>query len=749
MAQAMYSAFVTNRTAISVEQSEDFQVLRAYGRGKQPSSKYKDAFLFEEKDLPAQLGETEFKDQKRKAWANVDFENIISYAGKVKDHFHGIFMNQDMDVIGDAIDEDSGMMKMDKKLEIQTELLFAKELGELRKMVGEEPPNLEFYPLDQAELEDYEASGGFKLNFAKAMEKLLKHTFNLSKYDQLKKRWIDDATDIGIIAGKVDEDMDTGEVMVDYVDPSNLIIQWSDYYDYRDSEYCGQVKARTISELANYIEDREELARIAKLYSGQLGNPADKEWRFYNKMNESGGYDYDFYKVPVLEGYYIDFEDQYEKEYTDKYGNRKVINTRYGYEKKNNNEKVRVNRTRYLYKFNWVVNTDTIFNYGKVYDQERPNDRDVKLPMRVIKITDNSITHRLRPIYDDMMFSWLKYQNAQIMAANAGYAVDVNLLRNVQLGKKPADPRELLKMMVETGFLFYSSANDSEGEEYGGGPVHPVQELMGGMRNQLAESVEKFRLALELIENETGLTNIALGGSPQQGQTATGQQISVSATRDIIKPLIDGIHDLKGDLGKSVMYNIQNRMANEKSLLDRYSMVVGRKDAQAIIDARYRGARYGIHFESRPTQAELEDVYRWIENAMAAGKSGQPLIEPDEGLMLKEQLMNGANIKDVRFKLSYKIRRRKLEQQQAAIQAEQREFKRNMAYRQQDNQKEMQKLNAEAQKEMRIKQMDNDNNLKVTNRKANSEEKQLAMRLASDEDERELKAYVEKTSQNK
>lgn len=732
VAQAIYHNYATERTAISTSRADEFELLRLYGRGKQPTGQYKDALIGNDQHVPDQLVDDNLKDQKRKAWFNVDFDHVISYAGKIKDHFHGMFRQQDMDVIGDAIDEDSGMMVKDKKHELQTELLFANNLAKLRDLAGEEQPSMDFFPLDQAELEDYEASGGFKLNFAKAMEKLLKHTFSLSKYEQLKKMWIDDSIDLGIIAGRLDRDVDTGETLIDYVDPSNLIIQWSKYPDYRDSEYCGELKTRTISEIANYIEDRDELARIARHYSGYLGNPVLDNWSDYNYQDAAGGYGYDFYRVPVLEGYYIDFEDEYEKEYVDKYGKRKVISTRYGYEKRSNNEKVRTKRTRYLYKFNWVVDTNTVFDYGRAYNQERPEKSDVKLPYRVITTSENSIIERLRPVFDDMMFSWLKYQNAQIMAANAGYAVDVSKLKGVNLGGKPADPRELLKMMVETGYLFFNSG-DAETDEYRGGSVQPVHELLGGMRNQLDESVTKFRFALELIEQETGLSNLALGGTTQKEQTATETKLSVSATQNVIRPVIDGVMDLKGNLGESAMYNIQQRLIKEEDLKDRYAQVVGRKDLQAIIDAQYRGARFGLHFQARPTQSEMQEIYQWIENAMAAGKNGEPLIKVDEGLMLREQLMNGANLKDVRFKLSYKIRRREREQQQLAQQAEQREFQRNMAYRQQDTKSKLQQQQAEAQKDIKIKQMDNQNNLAVEKLKANSEYEQLVMRLSGDE----------------
>jgi hypothetical protein len=744
MAQSIYHAYVTDKTAIPVNTASRFNLLRLYGKGKQPTEQYKDALLSEDNSKPDQLKSADFKSQKRKAWLNVDFQHVISAAQKIKDHFHGIFHRQDMDIIASAIDEDSGMMMKDKKHEIQTELLFAKELGRLRELAGEEPPKMDFFPLDQAELEDFEASGGFKLNFSKAMEKLLKHTFSLSKYNQLKKMWIDDAIDLGIVAGRIGEDSDTEETIVDYVDPVGLIVQWSRYPDFRDAEYAGEIKPRTISELAQHIDDRDELARIAKHYSGKMGNPSIDYWENYNTVNNLGGWGYDFYRVPVLEGYYVDFEDEYEKEYTDKYGKRKVIPTRYGYKKKNNNEKVRVKRTRYLYKFNWVVDTNTVFDYGRAHNQERKEKTDVELPYRVMQVSENSIIDRLIPVFDDMMFSWLKYQNAQIMAANAGYAVNTRLLKNVYLGKKQADPTELLKMMIETGFLFYSDGDEDTGEGYTGGAVQPVQELMGGMRNQLEESISKFRFALEIIEQETGLSNLALGGTQQQEQSATASQLSVSAAQNIIRPVIDGVMDLKGNLGESVMYNIQKRLVKEDKLRDRYAQVIGRKDLQAVMDANERGARFGVHFRPRPTDQEVAEIKQWIQGLTSAGKNGQPLLQADEALMILEQLNDGANLADIRFKVRYKIRRREMEQAQQARAAEQREFQRNMAYRQQDTKSKLAQQNAEAQKEIQLKQLDNQNNLKVERLKANSEYEQLVLRLAGDEQKLQSEEYRQK-----
>jgi hypothetical protein len=85
-----------------------------------------------------------------------------------------------------------------------------------------------------------------------------------------------------------------------------------------------------------------------------------------------------------------------------------------------------------------------------------------------------------------------------------------------------------------------------------------------------------------------------------------------------------------------------------------------------------------------------------------------------------------------------------MEQAQQARAAEQREFQRNMAYRQQDTKSKLAQQNAEAQKEMQLKQLDNQNNLKVERLKANSEYEQLVLRLAGDEQKLQSEEYRQK-----
>jgi hypothetical protein len=734
--QAIYSAYARQRTGITINDQERFKTNRLYGDGRQPSGYYKDLLINQDDNNVVGVdGGKELAEQRRKGWANIDFDNIISYAPKVRDHLHGLFRDMEYDVTAHPIDADSGMMMKNKKYKLLSELIFKDELAKLRKLAGEKPPEYDFFPMDKGELDMYEASGGFKLNFAKAMEKLLKHTFNLSNYKQLKKQWVDDVVNCGYVAASRTEDRDTDEIKVDWVDIENLIIQYSEYPDFRDAEYAGEVKPWTITELGKYIDDLEELKEYAKLYTGVLGNPDNSFWSGQTTISFE---DIAHFKIPVLEAYYIDFEDKYEKEYINPYGKKRVIPTEYGRESKNNNDKIRVTRTRYLYKGHWIVGSERVFDYGLAYDQERQKGMDVQLPYKVIKVTDKPITERLKPIYDQQAIGWFKFQNAQAMAANSGFAINTRLLENVNLGGKKADPRELVRMAIETGYWFYSDWDQSLGQGYEGGAVNPVHEIMGGMKNDLQEGIQKFEWAVRMIEHVAGISDVSMGAQPQQGSQVGTTQMSVQGSQNVIRPVIDGVMDLKGEVSKSVMFILQLRLRHNEKARKCYEDVIGKKDVQAIIQATKRGARFGVHFEPRPTKQELQELYTMISQSMGAGKDGQPLLEADEALMLRGELMQGANLKDLRFKLSYKIRKRKEEQRRFQLMSQEQNNKAALQQNKQKFQQEMYKKQADQKFELTKQQKEYDAKLREEKFKANKELKELILRSMGDEQLKEM-----------
>ena len=90
---------------------------------------------------------------------------------------------------------------------------------------------------------------------------------------------LEDLLDIGFAGCRDYVDMNTGRVKTKYLDPVNLIAQYSRSRNYENSSYFGYVEEYTIAELRVITGLPETmLNKIAHTNSGYYGNPAASEW---------------------------------------------------------------------------------------------------------------------------------------------------------------------------------------------------------------------------------------------------------------------------------------------------------------------------------------------------------------------------------------------------------------------------------------------------------------------------------------
>jgi len=744
-AQAIYSTHVRNKSGIPYDVVPHWQNLRLYGSGLQNENQYINTLTGGEGseaqsiiDVAAIDTETyNTRAERRKAWGNVN-KQIISLAPKIKDHFYGMFIKQEHDVIANTIDEDSGALKENAKFRLLANSIFQKELALLRQNAGLPNPRQDFLPKDMTELELYESAGGFKRNEAMSMEKLLKHTFEISDWDNnIKKKLIDDAVDIGMIAVREDIDEDTGKNKVSYVDVCNLAVQYSTEFDYDDAEWQGYITWVNISTLRQKGFERDFLVKMAQKYSGVYGNP--------NYTSISGNnlgynrYEYDAFKIPVWVSYWIDMDAEYEQVYTSPTGKKEIKSVSYGKTTDHARKEIKVSKKRKLYGCKWIIGSDEVYDAGKAYNQTFKDDKPI-MPIRVVKITDNSITNRLRPVYDDMQMAWLKYQNAQIMAMNAGYAINVRLLNNIKLGGQKLTMKEVFNIMKDTGNLFYSDTTHMG--KYEGGAVNPVTPLPGGMGIQLTEAIQKFEWAVRMIEHETGLTSLSMGATPRADQGKATTELSMAATQNVIRPIIDGIMNLKGRISENSMLRIQLLINSSKRARDGYTRVVGRKDIDVLKIAEGRAVSYGINLEPRATDAQKQWIMGLVNEAIALGRDGVKSMEIDDALNIVQQLDNGGNIKEMGIKLGYKIRKYKEEAQQKANQTIQLQSQEQQKAAAQKAQFEAQGKQADAQIASGASKQEHGQNMQVENLKSNSDFKLKAMDLAFKEEELESKERI-------
>ena len=746
--QAMYSTHVRGKSGIPVDKIPEWEELRLYGKGMQNENQYINQLTGGSKD-PETVNDVvstadsvyNTKKERRKAWDNVN-KQIFSLAPKIADYFYGLFLKQEYDVTANTIDEDSGALMENMKYRTLASSIFSKELALLRRAGNLPEPRQDFIPRDMTELELFESAGGFKLNCAMEMEKLLKHTFHISDWDNTTKRkLIDDARDIGYIAMREDLDEDTGKAKTRYIDITKTTSQYSDQFDFEDSDWQGVFEYWTVSQLRQKGFDEEFLRDLAGGYQGKFNNPyysvdSDPMWG-----SRKG---YDTYKIPVFVGYWIDMDAEYTNVFVDSKGRKRIEPGKYGKVLDTDKKKTRIKKDRFVYGGKWIIGTDKVFDEGKLYNQILKNEKPL-LPIRIVKLTDNPITRRLRPIYDDMQIAWLKYQNAQIMAMNAGYAINVRLLNNIQLGGKKLSMQDVFDIMKETGNLFYSDTPIFG--KYEGGAVNPVTPIPGGMGVQLQEAVTKFDWAVRMIEHETGLTPMSMGSTPRPDQGKATTEMSLMATQNVIRPIIDAIMVLKGRIAESAMLRIQLLINTSERSRKSYKRVIGRKGIETLRAAEGRAVAYGVDLEPRPTDEQKQRLYAYLEEAIALGRDGVKSAELDDAIMISRQLENGGNLKEIEMKIAYKIRKYKEQQQQKEAQMMQLQSQEVQKQNAQKAQFAAQEKQREAQLEAKKAQQEHGQNMEVETFKANASYKELLTQLAFDEKELELQQEMAKQKQ--
>jgi len=748
-AEAIYSMHIRNRSGIAYNDLYQWERQRTYGKGLQDKDQYKAIVNTEDIETDPTFTGTDgvtrsTLEERRKGWKNIN-DQIVSVMPKIKDVFHGIFDKQDFEIDTDTIDQNSGATKDRVKYGLLAQTLFAKEYARLRALGNIPEEQKEFVPRNVTDLEMYETAGGFKLNLAKEMEKLIKHTFEISDWDvKLKRKLIDDVLDIGYIAVREMYDKETNKAVLKYADPARMSIQYSYEDDYEDPDWAGYYTTYTISQLENEGFDRGELETLAYDYSGKLENPSTDMWYRYKEPNSLGGYYYDFYRVPVYECEWIDSDTERYLKWKSGQGKDRMKKVPYETDpKKFKKKEVTNHNTRIVYKCKWIIGTDKVFDYGIANDQIRPLPSKPVLSYRVVKVTSNPITRRLIPILDKMQLAWLRYQNSLIMSASGGWAINVRLLNNITMGGQKLTFKDVFRILRNNAMLFYSDT--PKHGRYEGGAVNPITPLPSMLKDEIASAIQEFEYSIKQVEHLTGLTPVALGGTPEERAGKATTEMSFAATQNVMRPIASNIMTLKERAAQSVMLHMQMLIRNNNKSFEAYSDVIGEMGVSTIKSAIHSGARYGIKLRAKPSEQDWAEINALLQEAIALGRDGVKSLDIDDALLIYEQRDSGMNLSELRLQLSYKIRQAKAQRQQEALQTQKVQ-----------NDGAIAKDNNKAQKDMQIRQFDanaevgkinveHSNKMKEEKFKANVDFKELVMKFAHEERMQENEIKNEKT----
>jgi hypothetical protein len=723
--QAIYSAHLRDRASVDYEWWTRAQILRDYGSGKQDEYYYTQQLLGETTEtsnvgrVVNGLSDTG-NQHTRKGYKNLNTK-IISIAQNIKNVAHGIFENYEEDIFVNAIDPISGEIEQNAKWAAYIEAKFGKEFRESELKAGlRVEERIEDFPHDvsQKELDQYKALGGFKANWAIAMEEVLKFTSEVSDWDRtMKRKFIDDIIDLNMICARAYYDPEDMKWKWEYVDPAYFIMQYSKESDFRDSEYAAYYKLEKISELANKGFTPDELRPAAKRYQEQFGNPAKSEWSKHDTPDGNGSYGWFDYRVPVLHSSWIDTDVEKTLKYTTKYGKETYINLDFddapkplskrrekaGYQQ----EVVNTNR-RYTYQASWIVDTDLCYDYGKMINQPRKSKRVPMLPFLAFRnITTNdyvqfgSIIEMIIPFLDQLQLAWLRMQDTIAKALDDGYAINLRLLNGLNIGGEKIKDHQAFEMFKKTSVLPYMDVS-APGQAYKGGDVIPIHRIPGGLGTRLQESIETININLNLIERFTGINPVALGAQPSSGETATATKLAMQGTKTVLQPFINGIFDLKKRLSDYTTKAIPIMLRNQPGMEEVYARVIGEQDAAFLKVIDREGIEFGLTTDARPTFEDKERLIGYIQMMMQPDKSGLSKLDVAQGMKLINMIESGSNVKQIQMAADFLIKKEKREQQMLQERNIQIQGQQNMQLKQEETQSKIMDKKMEIEGEMAI-----------------------------------------------
>ena len=701
--KAVWSLYKLGGTSWGFEITDYFNRMRRYSEGTQDNLQYKSWLKNEEltdrESLTIWDDNDYTKEMKRKGYGAIMFQNL-SPAAKILNSLHGLLDKADYDIMADTIDTDSrGLIEFEKykRFHQAKDVEFQNQFKKNAGIPIDEPTD---FPRTKEELDAFEAREGFKLNIAKTMQKLLRHTFHASGWDSvIRKKVLDDliVTKYATILDYFDEETQSFKAM--WLDPAKVVMQFSNETDYSDSEYTGVHTLWTISNVRLKCPwlSEEELVSLAKNNRGKYGNPNRWSEKYSHLDPATRGYGFDNWKVTVFRVFWID-SDSYRSLYWKGKGSLRVKDIGYnsivkpltqGQKARGFQQDVKKTAVRQVYQCHWIVDTDIVFDYGKYYMAARPEFTKPKLPIHAVQLLQPSLIDRLVPLFDHIAITWLQFQNDLANMVQRGYAINMGMLMSVVMNGKDLDPAQIISLWKQKGLLPYMMSPNGN---YAGGMALPVTEINGGLGKRVEETETALSMYYKEIENVTGINPLALGASPDPNAPVATAEAALRATANVIKPIVDALFEEKQSIAESLCLRIQIGLRVSDKIRKAYAGIVNPNDIATMAMAEQNDVKYGIMLRARPDDKQRATIVRYMELAIQQGT-----ITPPEAMYFTERIDSGADIIEVRQEIDYAIKKN-IENQQKMQQANiDRQNQGLMQQQQMKDQNQAQLINLESQ----------------------------------------------------
>ena len=651
---------------------QQFHNLRLYARGEQSVQKYKD-----ELSINGDL-----------SYLNLDWKPVPIIPKFVDIVVNGIAA-KDYDLKAFAQDPFSLKQRTDYVSGIYRDMMAQDYLNEIEQTTGMNLYNSDKKTLPQSKEElEIHMQLSYKQSVEIAEEEAINNTLAFNKYQLTNKRTIEDIVTIGIGAVKTTFNKSEG-VVVEYVDPANLVYSYSNDPNFEDVYYVGEIKSMTLAEIKKkfpYLTD-EEMEKMVR-YPGRDGYIANPN------------YDNDLVQILFFE--YKTFIDQVFKIKKTESGLEKTLQKPDTFNPPESDNFDRVSRSiEVLFSGAKVMGVPQMLEWKLAENMTRPNSDLTKVKMNYVICAPNlyqgrieSLVSRCTSFADMIQLTSLKLQQVIQRMVPDGVFVDVDGLAEVDLGNGTNyNPQEALNMYFQTGSIVGRSLTQDGDPNRG---KVPIQELQSSSSNGKIQSlINTYQYYLQMIRDVTGLNEARDGSQPDPNALVGLQKMAANASNIATKHILDASLYLTLRACENISLRLADALEFDltKQALMQSISLTNTQNLEEIKNLHLYD--FGIYLELEPDDEEKAVLEQNIQVAL---QSGQIYLE--DAIDIREV----KNITLANQILKYRRIQKQKQDQKAQEQQIQAQAQANMQQSEQAALNEVQKQEALAQTEIQIEQ---------------------------------------------
>jgi hypothetical protein len=660
----------------------EFNKRRRYARGEQPIGMYQDLF----------------KTNGDMSYINLDW-SIVKVANKFVDIVvNG--MNDRMYVIKAQSEDISTAEKRNLFQEMVEADMVAKDFLKLTK----DQMGIDAYSIKPEEIPetDEELSLYMQLKFKPsveiAAEVAISNLLEMNDYrDSIKPRLDYDLVTIGMAAAKHSFLPGAG-VVLDYVDPANLVHSYTEKPDFSDCFYHGEVKTVHYTELRKINPD---------LTDEDLAQMRNYGMAWYNAFPEARTYIEDAFNDELVTLLFFDYKTEKRFVFKEKMldnGGLRVIRRDESFNPEPNGD---LNFARKdVVKEVWydgvlLMGSNKLIKWGIEKNLVRPKTATQKAVSkyvvnapRMYKGEIDSTVNRMIPHLNQIQLTHLKLQQIVQKLNPNGVYIDADGLVDIDLGNGGNyNPNEALNLYFQTGSVIGRSQT-TEGE-FNNGKI-PIQELSSSSGiDKIQSLISAYNYHLNMIRDVTGLNEARDGSTPNPDALVGVQKLAAlnsnTATNHIMKA---GLKMTK-ELANGCYLRVSD-ILEYADFAEEFAMQVGKYNMAILEDIKDLYLHtLGIYIEQEPDE---EDKSKLEGNIQMALSRDQIDLEDAIDIRLLKNIKLANELLKVKKKAKVRAQQKR-EDEQSAIQMQM-----NMQSQQAAAEMKQQQIQMESQVKASVKQ---------------------------------------------